>query len=342
MIFVGDISLPYKNSINIDIPEILKSEYWIGNLEGSLIKDGTGIENAVYNNYEAIYHLKKELNFYAFTLANNHIFDTGSLTETMKGLEELNIKSIGIGENLEQAQKPLLINENNQKVLILNFGWEVIQCKIAEREKEGVNPLRKENVINSLIKAKNKYPKAKIIAIMHWSYELEGEPQPFERELAHKMIDLGVDGIIGAHPHRIGGFEIYKGKPIVYSLGNWMFKQNYFCNKKLSFPDFCNQELALEWDFKLNEIKFHFFEYDRNLSHLKYTHTEDIKSETMDKFTPFKGMNHKEYKKWYKKNHFHRNKGLPIYYFNDSARTVYIKNKINKLRDFAIKILSGI
>lgn len=340
MIFVGDISLPYKKCINIEVPENLKNKYWIGNLEGALITDGTGIEDAVYNNYEAISHLKKEIKFHAFTLANNHIFDTGSLNETMRSLRELNIKSVGIGKNIEEAQKPLVINENDQKVLILNFGWEVIQCKIARKQKEGVNPLRKENVMNSLIKAKNKYPKAKIIAIMHWSYELEAEPQPFERELAHKMIDLGVDGVIGAHPHRIGGFETYKGKPIIYSLGNWMFKQNYFHNKKLSFPDFCNQELALEWNFKSNEIKFHFFEYDRNLSYLKYTHTEDLKSETMDKLTPFKGMSHHEYKKWYKRNHFHRNKGLPIYYFNDSIGTIYIKNKINRFRDFIIKHLS--
>ena len=206
-------------------------------------------------------------------------------------------------------------------------------------ENQGVNPLEKVNVITSVKKLIKEHPNAKIIPFMHWSYELEAEPQPFERELAKHLIDLGVAGVIGCHPHRIGGFELYKNKPIVYSLGNWMFKQNHYFGGKHKFPDFCNQELALEWDFKTNEINFHFFEYNRDKSALQYTHSEGISGKTMRQFTPFKDLTEDEYIQWYKKNHYHRNKGLPVYKWNDSPAVTKAKNRINRLRDALIQVV---
>ncbi len=215
----------------------------------------------------------------------------------------------------------------------------VIQCEVTLGNEIGVNPLRKKHVIDSVKRAVEKYPNAIIIPFMHWSYELEAEPQPFERELAKNLINLGVSGVIGAHPHRIGGFEIYKCKPIMYSLGNWMFKQNYYRNGKSRFPDFCDSEVALEWNFEKNEIKFHFFNYDKTNSSLTFSHSENIDSETMNSHTPFKDLPNEEYIEWYKKSHYHRNKGLPIYYWDDSDLKTNIKNKINKVRDALIRIV---
>lgn len=154
-----------------------------------------------------------------------------------------------------------------------------------------------------------------------------------------RMIDMGAAGIIGSHPHRLGGFEIYRGKPIIYSLGNWMFKQNYYFDGKLSFPDFCNLELAFEWDLANDDFKFHFFNYDREKSELKFLRTEGRDSPTMHEHTPFLNLSEKEYRKWYKKNHYHKNKALPIYYWDDSVLNVKIKNKWNRLRDILIKLL---
>jgi hypothetical protein len=193
--------------------------------------------------------------------------------------------------------------------------------------------------LNCISEAVSKFPNAKIIPYMHWCYELEAEPQPFERELARKMIDTGAAGVIGSHPHRVGGFEMYNGKPIVYSLGNWLFKQNYYFDGKLSFPDFCNLELAFEWDLANDDFKFHFFNYDREKSELMFLRTEGRDSPTMRDHTPFLNLSEKEYRKWYKKNHYHKNKGLPIYYWDDSAITVKMKNQWNKSRDYLLKML---
>jgi poly-gamma-glutamate synthesis protein (capsule biosynthesis protein) len=341
MIFIGDIALPFSNSINITkIPNELLGKRWIGNLEGGIIDNSKGKfkkSRAVFNDKKAIEELVNQFNFTGFVLANNHILDLTSINSNLIFLENLNMPYTGVGENLIDASKPLILED--EKVIILNFGWEVIQCETASKNTPGVNPLQKEHVLTVLSNTIAKHPNAYVVPYMHWSYELESEPQPFERELAKTMIDKGAAGVIGSHPHRIGGFERYKDKPIVYSLGNWMFMQNYYCDGKLSFPDFCNLELAFEWDFKVNTFMFHFFEYDRDKFTLTYLRTEDENSPTMLKHTPFFNLSSKDYKSWYKMNHYHKNKGLPIYYWEDSPFQIQSKNKWVSMRAKLMKVI---
>jgi poly-gamma-glutamate synthesis protein (capsule biosynthesis protein) len=343
MIFTGDIAIPFINSITILIPsELQKQEGWFGNLEGGIINNSSNKYkqlSGVFNDFEALKQLGGNLNFVGFSLANNHIMDLTDIKSTTDYLYTLSIPYCGVGKDLGSASKPLIIAEKCKQIVILSFGWEVIQCEIASSDKYGVNPLSKSHVMNSIQKAILDYPNAKIIPYMHWSYELEAEPHPFERELARKMIDSGAAGVIGSHPHRVGGFEMYNGKPIVYSLGNWMFKQNYYFDSKLSFPDFCNLELAFEWDLSNDDFKFHFFNYSREKSELEFLRTEGKDSPTMRELTPFMNLSEKEYKKWYRENHYHKNKGLPIYYWDDSVFTVKMKNLWNKSRDYLLKLL---
>lgn len=334
MIFVGDIALPFKSAIQYsNFPVEFYQKKWFGNLEGALVNDGNSNLKAVYNDINSVKALVKKFQFKGFALANNHIFDVGTIEDTRLCLQKLNIPFCGIGNNINEANQEIVIEEANQKIVIINFGWEVIQCEITNGNSKGVNPLRKEHVIKTVKDLIKKYPSSKIIPFMHWSYELEAEPQPFERELAKNLIDLGVAGIIGCHPHRIGGYEMYKDKPIVYSLGNWLFKQNFYHNGNLKFPEFCNQQLAFEWDFEKNELLFHFFNYDKLDNKLEYQFSENSKSDIMKTYTPFRGLTNEEYKKWYSKNRYHKRKGLPIYYWEDSCFLTQIKNHTNKLRD---------
>lgn len=342
MIFTGDIALPFIDSITISKSGRFFNQNWFGNLEGGIIDNSNHKyqkDKGVFNDLNAIDALKRNFNFIGFALGNNHIADLVDIISTTSQLDRLNISYCGIGNNIKDACSPLVLCENGIQIVILNFGWEVIQCEIATSRNAGVNPLTKRHVLDSIREAVLMYPKAKIVPYMHWSYELEGEPQPFERELAKKMIDLGAAGVIGSHPHRVGGFELYKGKPIVYSLGNWMFKQNYYFDGQLSFPDFCNLELAFEWDLTNDDFKFHFYTYERERSELIYLRTEERNSPTMRELTPFFGLSDKEYRKWYRKNHYHKNKGLPIYYWDDSNFTIMMKNRWNRVRDYLLKLL---
>jgi len=344
MIFVGDIAIPYFGAIKLKgYPEDLLQKSWFGNLEGALInsQNNTGQSDirGVFNDFMAIKNLTNKFNYVGFALANNHIFDTGSYLETKENLDQLNVKWCGIGKNLAEASTPLVLKENNTEIVIVNLGWEVIHCTIAKKHKIGVALLTKENAFELLTNLRQEKPNAKVIFFMHWSYELEAHPQPRERELAKVLIDKGADGIIGSHPHRIGEFEIYKGKPIVYSLGNWMFRQNYYFNGKLEFPDFCDKEIAFEWDFKNDIMKIHHFVYEKNDSVLSYVSTDIFDENFVSRNSLIYKLTNQEYKKYYKKNHYHRSKGLPIYYWEDSTFRVIVKNHINKLRDYTLKLI---
>ena len=338
MIFVGDIALPHKNAITFqNFPNHLQGKNWFGNLEGGIVQYDENKQFAVYNHREAIEELIREFNFKGFALANNHVLDSGTIISSLNFLDQMGINHVGAGINLQDAQQELRVEEDGVQLILVNFGWEVIQCVIADENNEGVNPLQRDHVLGTVLSLVGKYPNAKVIAFMHWNYELEREPQPFERELARKMIDLGAAGVIGCHPHRVGGYEIYKEKPILYSLGNWMFKQNHYFDGKLRFPDFCSKQLAFEWDFSSDTFQFHFFDYDRNSSSLTFLETTG--EEAMLFYTPFSGLSSSEYEKWYRINHFHKNKGLPIYYWDDSDAMIRMKNRWMKIRDKVMKLV---
>ena len=339
MIFVGDIAIPYVDALKLkQIPHNLKKKNWFGNLEGGICNLNNINITGVYNDENAVSKLVDDFNFIGFGLANNHIFDSNSINETKSFLKSKNLLFTGIGENFKDASKPILFNESNNDVLIVNFGWEVIQCPV-NKTGPTVSPLKKNFVINRVKCLLSEYPNHKLVVFMHWNYELESEPQPFERELAKNLIDIGASGIIGCHPHRIGGFERYKDKPIVYSLGNWLFKQDYYLDGKVKFPDFCNKQLAFEWDFSTNDFRFHIFEYSKKESSVTYFNTLN-ESEMISNYTPFNQLSRKDYNSWYRKNHYHKFKGLPIYYWNDKSITIYVKNTLNKCRDFLIKKLN--
>ncbi len=338
MIFVGDIALSNEDSIEYSLPSFFKNKTIIANLEGSLVRNTDDYlrTSKVVNDFKAIKNLNEKYNIH-FSINNNHIFDNADFSESRSNFIKLGLSVFGAGENLKVASKPLLLS--NQKIVILNFGWCVIECKYASRNKEGVNPLIHSYVKKELLKYKNLYSDFKIFIFFHWNYELEEFPMPAQRILSHELIDLGCDLIIGAHPHRVQGFELYKNKPIIYSLGNFLFTQNIYRAGTLKFPDFCNLELAFEFCVE-GKHKFHFFYYDKSNKKLKFLKTDEIfDSEIMDKLSSFGKIKLSEYDKWFKKNRYHK-KFIPVYKTDDSKSVIFFKNYYNKIRTSGVNLFS--
>ena len=63
---------------------------------------------------------------------------------------------------------------------------------------------------------------------VHWGIERSTQPEEYQRTLARQYIDAGADAVIGAHPHVLQGIEYYQGKPIFYSLGNFIFSNGSY------------------------------------------------------------------------------------------------------------------
>lgn len=333
MIFVGDISLPYKNCIKIDLPINLQQKFWFGNLEGSLVEDGdkqlsTG---KVFNDFDAISQLCNEIKFVGFGLANNHILDLADIETTVSNLNKLNKSYVGAGQDLSEAQKAIILKDKDEDLVILAFGWEAINCIPAKEKKQGVNPYSKTNTLYCVQNVLKKYSDKKIICYFHWNYELEIYPQPLDRDLAKKLIDLGVYAVIGCHAHRIQGIEFYNGHFIFYGLGNFLFPHKTFRNGTLAFPNFVEKEYAVE--FLGNEILLHIFRYDIENKILKHENSLDLlKANVFEGLNDFNGWDCRKYSKWLRERRYHKNKLLPIFYYNDFYWFAKLKVKYILLR----------
>jgi poly-gamma-glutamate capsule biosynthesis protein CapA/YwtB (metallophosphatase superfamily) len=62
-----------------------------------------------------------------------------------------------------------------------------------------------------------------VVVAIHWGVELDTQPRPDDVELAHRFIDVGADMIFGGHSHRLQPVATYRGRPIFWSLGNFVW-----------------------------------------------------------------------------------------------------------------------
>jgi hypothetical protein len=154
-------------------------------------------------------------------LANNHIFDYGetALQETIKICEENDIKTIGV-VNRPDGKKAWLIKEiKGKKIGFLNYcEHEFSVREEGEFGANGYDPIRCFCDVSTLRSQVNY-----LIVIYHGGNEYYPLPRPGLKKAFHYLIDLGADAVIGHHPHVISGYEMYKGKPLIYSLGNFIF-----------------------------------------------------------------------------------------------------------------------
>lgn len=176
----------------------------------------------------------KSAGFNLFSLANNHMLDyyeTG-LFDTIALLDQNIISFSGAGKNLEEARKSAIIEKNGIRMGLLSYtdmaqyiyaGNPAISYA-ADTDKAGVAPIIYEYIREDIAGIREQVD---LVAIsLHWGVEESFTITPEQVEFAHELLDGGADMILGHHPHQFQGIEIYKGKPILYSLGNFIFDQN--------------------------------------------------------------------------------------------------------------------
>jgi poly-gamma-glutamate synthesis protein (capsule biosynthesis protein) len=162
--------------------------------------------------------------FDAVSLANNHSGDYGhaAFEETMAHLEQAGIAYFGGGRNLAAAHRPLWIERKGLKIAVLGYNEFKPRAFEAGADWPGIAWSEDDRVIAD-IRAARTAGADLVIPFMHWGWEKETRPTERQKSLARKMIDEGAALVVGGHPHVTQGTEIYKGKPIVYSLGNFVF-----------------------------------------------------------------------------------------------------------------------
>ena len=161
------------------------------------------------------------------SIANNHIGDAGDvgILQTIANLKKRGLKFSGAGKDLAAARKPAILEAAGTTVAILGYD-AIAKGYFAGPDETGSSQL-------SLKRAKTDIKRARqagadlVIVFPHWGIEYRNKPFDAQQQLARDIIDAGADMIIGNHAHWAGAVEIYKGKPIWYALGNFVFDQTW-------------------------------------------------------------------------------------------------------------------
>lgn len=262
MMFFGDLMLDRDVKTMIEKKSFYKMFEKIKGEENRFFRGvdiiGANFEGALTNNGE---HYKPEMvydfafststvkmlqkyNFNYFTLANNHFSDQGErgIIETRGNLNSLDFYFSGCKDRkVDEECSSEIIEISGTKIGLIGFSmvYGLIDLEKAKKIVEDIASSTDFAVIN-----------------IHWGVEYEHKFNSVQKNIAHALIDSGADVIIGHHPHVVQGMEIYKNKPIFYSLGNFIFDQSVGY-----FPIDNRQGLIVGINFSNESIKYNLFPF---------------------------------------------------------------------------------
>ncbi len=168
-------------------------------------------------------------------LGNNHVFDYGptAFRDTLRTLDKAGIHRIGAGMNVSEAARPVYRTVNGKTIAYVGAGCierYSIQTPGATKSSPGIFRVDENHMKTLTSTIQNAAINSDYVTVnIHWGREYTTVVEDYQRKIGRMCIDAGADVIIGSHPHILQGTEFYKGKPIVYSIGNFWFntKQNY-------------------------------------------------------------------------------------------------------------------
>lgn len=168
----------------------------------------------------------REMGIDLVTLANNHALDYGTeaLLDSIDTLDNADIAHVGAGKDLEAARDPVIVELNGRTFAFIGATRVIPVAEwAAGTDRPGMFSAYDGGAqLAESVKAA-KQQADYVVVYMHWGIERDEMPNEVQRNIAHNIVDAGADLVIGAHPHVLQGLEYYKGAPIAYSLGNFVF-----------------------------------------------------------------------------------------------------------------------
>jgi len=169
------------------------------------------------------------------SMANNHTADWGrdGVKDTLKTLDGAGIAHFGGGLKLDAARRPAILERTGLKIGLLGYYFQADPDMIepeevyARKKRAGVAGCYKDlDCIRAMVRedVTSLVPRVDaVVPYFHWGHEGSYEIRDYQIELAHLCVDLGCKAVLGAHPHRVQGIEVYCGAPVFYSLGNFVY-----------------------------------------------------------------------------------------------------------------------
>ncbi len=236
----------YDFVFGLKLQELLSAQdLVVVNLEGPITDNpslSANTEPGSNNNYfftfdPAVLDVLRKNNMWLVGLGNNHIlnFELEGLEATDSYLQEAGIEWFGwvgaVNSYDDWNRVSSIWEKDGFKLGVINynqFGQQPLETALKEVE-------RLKDQVHWLVV----YP--------HWGLEYENEANTVIQNQAYQFIDAGADTVIGSHPHVVQQAEVYQGKKIFYSLGNFVFDQYFQPEVK--------QGLLVELSFDLSQLK---------------------------------------------------------------------------------------
>ncbi len=230
-IMLGGSALPtfrergYESAFGPTGALLVEGDVNFANLEGPVTTRGRPVGDKQFTfrmEPEALDAIGR-VGFNLVALANNHTLDQGmvGLLDTIAHLQQRGIAHAGAGEDLAAARAPAILTVRGLRVGLLAYSAVFPPEFYALDDAPGTAFAKKEYLEQDIPAAREKVDL--LIVSFHWGEELSPTPKEYQVELAHLAVDRGADVVVGHHPHVLQGIEVYRDRPIFYSLGNFAF-----------------------------------------------------------------------------------------------------------------------
>ena len=185
-----------------------------------ILKEGVAIHGP-----EAAAEGLRAASFQLACLANNHTLDWGpeGLADTRRVLERAGLRCIGAGETPAQAEQPAIFDAGGWRVAVLNAAEG--EESSGAYDQPGAATFCEQRLARQVENLTQRVDV--VIVILHAGREYIPLPPPYICRAYRTLVDAGADLVVGHHPHVPQGVEVYRGRPICYSLGNFVFPTRF-------------------------------------------------------------------------------------------------------------------
>jgi len=218
----GDFSFLFRQA-----PFLNEADIAFANLEGPIAVAGKDLGNVYSFKFQPdVLDALKQAGFDAFSVANNHTADWGAAAfeENLFRLKNKEILPVGGGFDRQEASSVQMIEKNGIKIGFLGFSDVGPNWFKAGENTSGISIV--DSSYDALVK-KAAGSVDVLVVSLHFGEEYATSSNSRQKDLAHRAIDAGAKIVAGHHPHVIQEVENYNGGAIAYSLGNFIFDQNF-------------------------------------------------------------------------------------------------------------------
>lgn len=246
----------YYNNLQYVKPYLEKADITFGNYESTSTPTREYMGYPTFNTPPESIDALKDAGFDILNTVNNHTLDSGKqgLIDTYNNIISRDIKVVGTKVIPSESVQVIIRNDIRVGFLGYTYGYNGLESRLNEKEHLYMGSLIEEERMEREIAYSKKTNDFTIVS-MHWGNEYQIAPNDYQKKLAQKLAEWGVDVILGTHPHVIQPSQVIGDTYVIYSMGNFISDQRLETLDKIETERGVMLEIELTKNFTYNESK---------------------------------------------------------------------------------------